>query len=99
MTGITAIAVSGSLTSINLAVTNLGPAGAKALVEGGAFRSSLTSIDLGSNDLLAEGAEALVEGGAFSGSVMSMNLMYNSLDKETQVLLRHSAGDGFHLIL
>ena len=47
-TGITALAealrANASLTSVDLSSNGLGPAGVKALVDGGAFTGSLTSL-------------------------------------------------------
>ena len=46
---------------MNLSANRLGPAGVKALVDGGAFTSSLTSVDVGSNNITGEAAEELVK--------------------------------------
>ena len=46
---------------MDLSSNGLGPLGAKALVEGGAFTASLTSLSLGYNSLGDEGVTAICE--------------------------------------
>ena len=63
------IAVSASLTSIDLSDNRLGPEGGKCVAEGIAVSASLTSINLEENELGEEGAKHIAEGIAVSASL------------------------------
>ena len=71
------LAVSKSLTSINLNHNSLGPQGGKAIAEAISVSKSLTSINLYWNDIGPEGAKALGPAIAVSKSLTEINLQDN----------------------
>ena len=76
------IAVSASLTSINLRGNTVGVKGAKYVSKGIAVSASLTSINLSGNDVGDEGATFIAQGISVSASLRSIDLSDNRLDDE-----------------
>ena len=76
------VVVNGSLTSLNLSESSLGPEGGAAVAEALKVKSSLTSLYVGRNKIGDEGTKAMAAALAVNISLTSLDLGYNNIGDE-----------------
>ena len=86
-----AIAVNGSLTSLNLYNNNIGNKGGKAIAKALAVNGSLTSLNLAQTGIGKEGSVVLAKALKVNSSLTSLDLRFNDIDKEATQLLENAA--------